>query len=173
MNRGLSSPPYSSLRIGFGLFPLKEQKLSLNSYILDVPLSLTNTGLTIICTLIYISRLEPNMDDNFIMKQGPNESLEDFEERFQLMIRGSNFAQFSKCSECDENQCHCVRLVFLIPAVYLLSQTESVWRRYRDLFAKPNRQKFDADCTCPYSPYGLMWQGRTDRTVMMWQLFIG
>jgi hypothetical protein len=51
-------------------------------------------------------------------------------------------------------QCHCVRLVFLIPAVYLLSQTESVWRRYRDLFAKPNRQKFDADCTCPYSPYG-------------------
>jgi hypothetical protein len=27
---------------------------------LDVPLSLTNTGLTIICTLIYISRLEPN-----------------------------------------------------------------------------------------------------------------
>jgi len=27
---------------------------------LDVPLSLTNTGLTKICTLIYISRLEPN-----------------------------------------------------------------------------------------------------------------
>jgi alpha-N-acetylglucosamine transferase len=33
------------------------------------------------------------------------------------------------------------RLVFLIPAVYLLSQMESVWRSYRDLFAEPNRQK--------------------------------
>jgi hypothetical protein len=34
----------------------------------------------------------------------------------------------------------------------------------------------DADCTCPYSPYssyGLTWQGRTDRMMMMWQLFIG
>jgi hypothetical protein len=86
----------------------------------------------------------------------------------QNLDQGSNFAQISKCSECDENRCHCVRLVFLIPAVYLLSQTESVWRRYRDLFAKPNRQKFDADCTCPYSPYRTRgrsvqdtWQVRT------------
>jgi hypothetical protein len=66
---------------------------------------------------------------------------------------------------------HCVRLVLLIPAVYLLSQTESVWRSYRDLFAGPNRQKFDAD-----------WAGRTadvagrtadvgDRTVT-WQLMM-
>jgi hypothetical protein len=34
----------------------------------------------------------------------------------------------------------------------------------------------DADCTCSYSlysPYGLTWQGRTDRTMMMWQFFIG
>jgi hypothetical protein len=34
-------------------------------------------------------------------------------------------------------------------------------------------KKFDADCTCPYSPYGLTWQGRTDRTVVMWQMLIG
>jgi hypothetical protein len=44
---------------------------------------------------------------------------------------------------------------------------DSVWRRYRDLSAKPNRKNFwDPDCTCPYSPYGdvaglyhlMMWQ---------------
>jgi hypothetical protein len=77
--------------------------------------------------------------------------------------------------------CHCVRLVLLIPAVYLLSQTESVWRSYRDLFAEPNRQKFDADCTCPYSPYeshvAVTWpyirdDGGTGRQVM-WHVFIG
>jgi hypothetical protein len=32
---------------------------------------------------------------------------------------------------------------------------------------------FDADCTSPYSPYGLTWQGRTDRTVVTWQLLVG
>jgi hypothetical protein len=37
--------------------------------------------------------------------------------------------------------CHCVRLVFLIPAVYLFSRMESVWRRYRDFIAKSNRSK--------------------------------
>ena len=72
-----------------------------------------------------------------------------------------------------QNLCHCIRLIFLIPAVYLLSQTESVWRRYLYLFTKPNRQKFDVDCTCLHSPYGLTWQDRTGRTVMTWQLFIG
>jgi hypothetical protein len=50
----------------------------------------------------------------------------------------------------QQKWCHCVRLVLLILAVYLLSQTESVWRSYRDLFAGPNREKFDAD-----------WAGRT------------
>jgi hypothetical protein len=65
------------------------------------------------------------------------------------------------------NQHHCVRLVFLIPAVYLFSRMESVWRRYRDFTAKSNREKFwDADCTCPYSPYGHV-EGRT--IMMMWQ----
>ena len=38
-------------------------------------------------------------------------------------------------------------------------------------------KKFDADCTSPYSLYGMTWQGRTDRTmmcqVMMWQAIVG
>jgi hypothetical protein len=90
--------------------------------------------------------------------------------------QGIKFCSIFKVLGIRRKQCHCVCLVFLIPVVYLLSQTESVWRRYRDLFAKPNRQKFDADCTCPYSPYspyGLMWQGHTDRMVVTWQMLIG
>jgi hypothetical protein len=31
---------------------------------------------------------------------------------------------------------------------------------------------WDADCTCPYSPYGDV-AGPYDRTVMMWQLLVG
>jgi hypothetical protein len=37
-------------------------------------------------------------------------------------------------------------------------------------------KKFDADCTClysPYSSYGLTWQGHTDHTGVMWQMLIG
>ena len=37
-------------------------------------------------------------------------------------------------------------------------------------------KNLDADCTypySPYSPYGLTWQGRTDRTVVTWQMLIG
>jgi hypothetical protein len=60
------------------------------------------------------------------------------------------------------NLCHCVCLVFLIPVVYLLCQTESVWRRYRILSEKSNRQKKFANCAvrtvctgadvaCPYA----------------------
>jgi hypothetical protein len=65
-------------------------------------------------------------------------------------------------------QCHCVRLVFLIPAVYLLSQTESVWRRYRDLSAKPNRQNFGM-LTVPVRTVRTdTWQGRT--IMMTWQV---
>jgi hypothetical protein len=71
----------------------------------------------------------------------------------QNLDQGAKFCSIFKVLGMRRKWCHCVRLVFLIPAVYLLSQTESVWRRYRDLFAEPNRQKFDADCTCPYSPY--------------------
>ena len=72
-----------------------------------------------------------------------------------------------------QNQCHCVRLIFLIPAVYLLSQTESVWRRYRDLFAKPNRQNFWM-LTVPVRTVRTMtWQDHTDHTKVMWQLLVG
>jgi hypothetical protein len=39
------------------------------------------------------------------------------------------------------NQYHCVHLVFLIPAVYLFSRMESVWRRYRNFIVKSNRSK--------------------------------
>ena len=57
---------------------------------------------------------------------------------------------------------------------------ESVWRRYRDLTVKSNRENFwDADCTCPYSPYGRV-EGRTimmtwkfDDVVHIGWLFIG
>jgi hypothetical protein len=66
-------------------------------------------------------------------------------------------------------QCHCVRLVFLIPAVYLLSQTESVWRRYRDLFAKANRQNFWMLTVPVRTVRTVTWQGRTIHTVM-WQV---
>jgi hypothetical protein len=77
------------------------------------------------------------------------------------------------------NQHHCVCLVFLIPVVYLLCQTESVWRRYRILSEKSNRQKFadcavrtvrtDADVASPYRTRGRSiqdtWQVRTGHVV--------
>jgi hypothetical protein len=91
----------------------------------------------------------------------------------QNLNQGSNFSLIFKVLRMRRKQCHCIYLVFLIPTIYLLSQTESVLRRYRDLFTKPNRQKFDADCTCSYSPYGLTWQGRRDHTVVTWQMLIG
>jgi hypothetical protein len=72
------------------------------------------------------------------------------------------------------NQYHCVRLIFLIPAVYLFSRMESVWRRYRNFTVKVKQVKIGADCTCPYSPYGhvegrtmmLTWQEVTWRTLV-------
>jgi hypothetical protein len=74
--------------------------------------------------------------------------------------QGIKICSIFKVLGLRRKQCHCVRLVFLIPAVYLFSRMESVWRRYRDLTAKSNRSKLDADCTCPYSPYGHV-EGRT------------
>jgi hypothetical protein len=79
--------------------------------------------------------------------------------------QGIKFCSIFKVLGMRRKQCHCVHLVFLIPAVYLLSQTESVWRRYRDLFTKPNRQNFwmltvpvrtvqYGDVAGPYRPYG-------------------
>jgi hypothetical protein len=69
-------------------------------------------------------------------------------------------------------QCHCVRLVFLIPIVYLLSQTKSVWRRYHDMSAKPNRQNFWMLTVPIRTVRTVTWQDRTGHTVMMWQFFI-
>jgi hypothetical protein len=34
-------------------------------------------------------------------------------------------------------------------------------------------KKFDADCTSPYSPYGLTWQDRTTVRVVTWQMLVG
>jgi hypothetical protein len=77
----------------------------------------------------------------------------------QNLDQGIKFCSNFKVLRMRRKQCHYVCLVFLIPAVYLLFQMDSVWRRYRDLFVKPNRQKkFDAQCTSPYNPYGLTWQ---------------
>jgi hypothetical protein len=93
----------------------------------------------------------------------------------KIWTRGiSKFCSNFKVLGMRQKWCHCVCLVFLIPTVYLLSQTESVWRSYRDLFAKANRQKFDADCTCLYSPYGDVAKGRmTHMWQLMWQTITG
>jgi len=50
-----------------------------------------------------------------------------------------------KALEIRRNQGQCVRLVFLIPAIYLLRQMRFVCERYRILLENPNRQKRD-DC---------------------------
>ena len=89
----------------------------------------------------------------------------------QNLDQGSKICSNFKVLRMRRKQCHYVCLVLLILAVYLLSQTESVWRSYRDLFVEPNRKKFDAD-----------WAGRTadmagrtadvgDRT-MTWKLMM-
>jgi hypothetical protein len=51
--------------------------------------------------------------------------------------------------------------------VYLLSQTESIWRSYRDLSAKTNRQKFGTLTVPVRTVHTATWQGRT--IMMMWQ----
>jgi hypothetical protein len=70
--------------------------------------------------------------------------------RDQNLDQGSKKCSIFKVLGMRRKRYHCVRLVLLIPAVYLFSQTESVWRSYRGLFAEPNRENFDAD-----------WAGRT------------
>jgi hypothetical protein len=70
--------------------------------------------------------------------------------RDQNLDQGSKICSIFKVYGMRRKRCHCVCLVLLILAVYLFSQMESVWRSYRDLFAEPNRQNFDAD-----------WAGRT------------
>jgi hypothetical protein len=82
--------------------------------------------------------------------------------------QGIKFCSIFKVLGMRRKQCHCICLVFLIPTVYLLSQTESVWRRYRDLSAKPNRQKFGMLTVPVRTVRTATWQGRT--IMMMWQV---
>ena len=82
----------------------------------------------------------------------------------QNLDQGSKICSIFKVLEMQRKRCHCVRLVLLIPAVYLLSQTESVWRSYRLLFAEPNRENFDADWaghTTDVAGRTVTWQDRT------------
>jgi hypothetical protein len=67
------------------------------------------------------------------------------------------------------NLCHCVCLVFLIPVVYLLCQTGSVWRRYRILSEKSNRQKKLLTVQSVQSVRTLTWHVHT----LMWQVHTG
>jgi hypothetical protein len=103
--------------------------------------------------------------------------------RDQNLDQGSKICSKFKVLGMQRKWYHCVRLVLLIPAVYLLSQTESVWRSYRGLFAEPNRKKKeDAD----WAGRTATWQGRTVLTwhdgtsmaadvvtVLTWQILIG
>jgi hypothetical protein len=56
--------------------------------------------------------------------------------------QGIKICSIFKVLGLRRKQFHCVCLIFLIPTVYLFSQMESVWRRYRDLTTKSNREKF-------------------------------
>jgi hypothetical protein len=85
----------------------------------------------------------------------------------QNLDQGSKICSIFKVFGMRRKWCHCIRLVFLIPAVYLLSQTESVWRRYRDLFTEPNREKkWDADWVVRTVVRMLTWHDGTTHT---WQ----
>jgi hypothetical protein len=86
--------------------------------------------------------------------------------------QGIKFCSIFKVLRMRQKQSHCVCLVFLIPEVYLLSQMESVWRRYHDLSAKINRQNFWMLTVPIRTVRTVMWQDRIGRTVMMWQFFI-
>jgi hypothetical protein len=57
--------------------------------------------------------------------------------------------------------------------IFTLSNGRRMEKISRSVRQAKQAKILDADCTCPYSPYGLTWQGRTDCTMMMWQLFIG
>jgi hypothetical protein len=82
--------------------------------------------------------------------------------------QGIKFCSIFKVIRMRRKPCHCIRLVLLIRAVYLLSQTESVWRRYRDLFAKANRQNFWMLTVPIRTVRTVTWQGHT--IMMTWQL---
>jgi hypothetical protein len=67
-----------------------------------------------------------------------------------------------KVPRIRRNQRRCVRLVFLIPAIYLLRQAGSVCERHRVLSENPNRGKKRGgggggdDCTVRTVPRGML-----------------
>jgi hypothetical protein len=63
-----------------------------------------------------------------------------------------------KVPRIRRNQRHCVRLVFLIPAIYLLRQAGSVCERHRVLSENPNSEKKRGgdDCTVRTVPRGML-----------------
>jgi hypothetical protein len=84
----------------------------------------------------------------------------------QNLDQGAKICSIFKVLGLRRKQCHCVCLVFLIPAVYLFSRMESVWRRYRDFIVESKRSNLGVDCTCPYDHVA----GRT--LMLTWQLMI-
>jgi hypothetical protein len=60
---------------------------------------------------------------------------------YGILDQGIKICSIFKVLGLRRKQCHYVRLVFLIPAVYLFLQMESVWRRYRDFTVKSNKSK--------------------------------
>jgi hypothetical protein len=60
--------------------------------------------------------------------------------------------------------------------IFTLSNGRRMEKISRSVRQGKQAKILDANCTCPYnpySPYGLTWQGRIDRTMMTLQLFIG
>jgi hypothetical protein len=55
--------------------------------------------------------------------------------------------------------------------IFTLSNGVHMAKISRSVCQAKQAKKFDADCTCLYSPYGpysLTWQGRTNRTMVTW-----
>jgi hypothetical protein len=100
-----------------------------------------------------------SLEVNFINTFSENQQAD------QNLDQGSKICSIFKVLGMRRKWCHCIRLVLLIPAVYLFSQTESVWRSYRGLFAEPNRQNFDADWQAvqlTWQAVRLMWRPYSD-----------
>jgi hypothetical protein len=72
----------------------------------------------------------------------------------RALIRGSNFVQFSKCSECHENSS--IASSRLLDSGGIFTFTKGVYMEEISRSVRQAKQaKFlDADCTCPYSLYG-------------------
>ena len=130
---------------------------------------------------VALTSIEPLPSKNIFLVQysNPQSYGEAARNPFWESDQGIKICSIFKVLGLRRKECHCVCLVFLIPAVYLFSRMESVWRIYRDFITESKRSKLGADCTCPYSPYGhvenrtitLTWQ-RSDVACLYW-LIIG